>query len=203
VAALEVISAEGAEAMTLRRLAQRLGVGTATLYWYIRDKEELIELVRDQLAAEILAICPREGDWRTRLVAFARAFRTVQARHPGPVLWAGGPVTGPNALAVIDGLLGAFVDSGLPDRDAAEACTAFLGLVTSANRWLTAAGVGDEAASQRARARTGAYLSQLSCDALPNVRRIGEFFLDVTPEARFGLLLSSFLEGIERRVQSA
>src|SRR5512134_2667554 len=44
-AALRIVDEEGAEALTLRRLAETLGVTAMSLYWHVRDKAELLELV--------------------------------------------------------------------------------------------------------------------------------------------------------------
>ena len=47
-AALQIADREGLDALTMRRVAQRLGAGTMSLYWHVRNKDELIELMRDE-----------------------------------------------------------------------------------------------------------------------------------------------------------
>src|SRR3954452_24599103 len=53
-AALEIADAEGFEAVSMRRVAQRLGAGTMTLYNYVRTKDELVTLMADAVMAEAL-----------------------------------------------------------------------------------------------------------------------------------------------------
>src|SRR5262249_47780549 len=52
-AAIEVADAEGIEAVTMRRIATELGVGTMSLYWHVPTKDNLLELMRDALMGEV------------------------------------------------------------------------------------------------------------------------------------------------------
>src|SRR5437762_10968375 len=52
-AAVRILDAEGADALTVRRLADELNTGPATLYWHIGSKDELGELVYDHVMAEV------------------------------------------------------------------------------------------------------------------------------------------------------
>jgi AcrR family transcriptional regulator len=81
-AAMEIADSEGFEAVSMRRVAQRLGAGTMTLYHYVRNKDELITLMSDAVMAEILV--PEDelaDDWRTALTQIATRTRTVFATH--------------------------------------------------------------------------------------------------------------------------
>ena len=86
----------------MRRLAQELGVGAMTLYSYVEDKDELLELMADRIVGEF--VVPRlPDDWREALRAIARRTRTAMLRHHWLVaaLVAGHPRprrVGPNAL---------------------------------------------------------------------------------------------------------
>src|SRR4051795_7522907 len=67
-AALELVDQEGVEALTMQRLAQRLGAGTMTLYGYFRGRDDLLDAVVD--AAVHGAELPRSpGPWREQLRA--------------------------------------------------------------------------------------------------------------------------------------
>src|ERR1700730_15678009 len=61
--ALELIQEGGLDALTMRTLADRSGVKAASLYWHVRDREELLELVADALLARI-PTAYRGGGWR-------------------------------------------------------------------------------------------------------------------------------------------
>ena len=64
--ALDIVDREGVEALSMRRLAGELGVGTMTLYGYFRGKGELLDHAIDR-AARTYELSPGEGEWRPRL----------------------------------------------------------------------------------------------------------------------------------------
>jgi TetR/AcrR family tetracycline transcriptional repressor len=73
-AALALINEEGLEGLSMRALAERLDVKAASLYWHVRDRQELFEL----LAEEIFETIPRSrrgGDWRRGVLASGEALR--------------------------------------------------------------------------------------------------------------------------------
>ena len=80
-AALAIADAEGFAAVSMRRVAQELGVGTMSLYYYAKSKAELISAMDDALMVEVLAPNLPE-DWREALTAIALRTRDVFVRHP-------------------------------------------------------------------------------------------------------------------------
>jgi AcrR family transcriptional regulator len=96
-AALAIADAEGFDAVSMRRIADKLGSGTMTLYHYVRTKAELVALMDDALMGEI--VLP-EGTlpkgWREALSAIARRTRDVFRRHPWALLSLQGAPPGPN-----------------------------------------------------------------------------------------------------------
>ena len=98
-AALSIADAEGFEAVSMRRIAARLGVSTMSLYYYVRTKADLVALMDDALMGEILV---PEGQlprgWREAISAIARRTRDVFARHPWALLSMQGAPPGPNAM---------------------------------------------------------------------------------------------------------
>jgi len=81
-AAVELADAEGLEAVSMRRLAVKLGVGTMTPYSYVADKDELLDLMLDEVSREMLVPEPLPGDWRQALRAIAFATRAAVEAHP-------------------------------------------------------------------------------------------------------------------------
>ena len=81
-AALAQMDAEGLEGLSMRTLARRLGVGTMTLYHYVRDKDHLAELVSDRVMSEVLIPGEVPADWREALTEIARRTRATFLRHP-------------------------------------------------------------------------------------------------------------------------
>src|SRR5215475_1565366 len=80
-AALAIADAEGFRAVSMRRVAQELGVGTMSLYYYVKSKAELISAMDDALMAEVL-VPTLPKDWRQALAAIALRTRAVFVRHP-------------------------------------------------------------------------------------------------------------------------
>ena len=80
-AALAIADSEGFQAVSMRRVAQELGVGTMSLYYYAKSKAELISAMDDALMAEVLVPALPE-DWREALTAIALRTRDVFVRHP-------------------------------------------------------------------------------------------------------------------------
>jgi AcrR family transcriptional regulator len=112
-AAIALADAEGLEAVSLRRLAAALGVGTTSLYRYVQTKDELFDLMVD--AAHGRHRQPaRSGDWRADLTAVAFGLRGIGLSHPWlPALVAGRPSLGPNGLAWQEAAFAAVGDLGL------------------------------------------------------------------------------------------
>src|SRR5450432_2404244 len=82
--AVEVMQAEGLERLTMRRLAQELDTGAASLYGYVRNTAELYAAVLDELLGGVdLTPATASGDWRTRLEQVLNSYTGVLFEHPG------------------------------------------------------------------------------------------------------------------------
>ncbi|MCM3883657.1 TetR/AcrR family transcriptional regulator [Frankia sp. R82] len=104
-AAIELADADGLAAVSMRRLAMHLGVGTMTLYYHVRDKDELLDLVWDEFLGESLLAEVPTG-WRAGLTAIAQRFREAYQRHPWTLQVVARPSRGPNKLRFIEQYLG-------------------------------------------------------------------------------------------------
>ncbi|MFD0331153.1 TetR/AcrR family transcriptional regulator [Streptacidiphilus monticola] len=80
-AALTVIDTEGMDALNMRRVAQELGTGAASLYAHVSNKDELIALVMERVAAALPRPEPEPGRWREQLTEFLIASRDNLAAH--------------------------------------------------------------------------------------------------------------------------
>jgi AcrR family transcriptional regulator len=109
--ALALADAEGFEAVSMRRVASELGVGTMTLYYYVETKDELLALMNDAMMGELVVPAGElPADWRAALELIARRSRAAFRRHPWAIEGPPGAL-GPNAmrhfeqsLAAVDGL---------------------------------------------------------------------------------------------------
>src|SRR5215467_14608745 len=70
-AAIEIADAEGIQALSIRRMAAKLGVSTMALYWYVESKEDVLDLMVDAVYAEMAFSQPSSGSWRTDCMMLA------------------------------------------------------------------------------------------------------------------------------------
>src|SRR5687767_4836764 len=116
-AALALADADGLEALSMRALADRLGVGTMTLYGYYRNKDALLDAVVDAAMADGDTPEP-EGDWRQQLRGVVVHARRNLLRHPSIVeLRVRRPVLRPEALRFSETALRILRDAGFDVRE--------------------------------------------------------------------------------------
>ncbi|WP_201776897.1 TetR/AcrR family transcriptional regulator [Streptacidiphilus anmyonensis] len=106
-AAVRIADEEGIEGASMRRIAAELGVGVMTLYHYIPNRDDLVELMVDQVAAESPLPERPSDDWRVDLLTAAETRRALWLRHPWlATRTPGHPVWGPNTLRQQEFVLG-------------------------------------------------------------------------------------------------
>ncbi|MFF2494258.1 TetR/AcrR family transcriptional regulator [Agromyces sp. NPDC058064] len=128
-AAIQIADEEGMDALSMRRIADRLGLKPMSVYTYVPGKAELIDLMVDQVAGET-ALPSLTGTLRERLTEIARSQWEGYLRHPWLLaIDTSRPPLGPNVsdhwewcLTAIDGL-------GLSDLDMDRVITLLLGYV--------------------------------------------------------------------------
>ncbi|GLY84132.1 TetR family transcriptional regulator [Actinoallomurus iriomotensis] len=120
-AAMEIADAEGADAVSIRRVAAALGARTMSLYTYIDSKNDLFDLMADQVAGEVLITEELPAGWREAITVIARREREVSLRHPWIVDMAkhrAHAMVGPNLLRHVDQALAALAGLKLEPREA-------------------------------------------------------------------------------------
>jgi AcrR family transcriptional regulator len=128
-AAIAIADRDGLEALTMRRLAESLGVGAMALYTYVPGKAELLDLMLDRVYAE-RPDAPWPDDWRERLTALALDNRGLYEAHPWAAsLSPGRPPLGPGLMAKYERELRALEGLGLDDLEMDAALTFLLDFV--------------------------------------------------------------------------
>jgi len=123
-AALSLLDDGGPHAASVRGIAARVGVAPNAVYTYFPDKAAVVRALVERLLGEVDhdVFADRERPWRERVEALALELRDRLSAHPGAVsLMIGGPMNGPNALALNERLLQLLADAGLDRTDAARA----------------------------------------------------------------------------------
>jgi AcrR family transcriptional regulator len=113
--AIEIADAEGLDAVSMRRVATDLGVGTMSLYRYLPGKEELLDLMLERVSAPDPEELP--ADWFEAMEALGRGLWRLYTRHPWlPFVDQTRPLLGPNALRGMELILGSLQDVPLTDQ---------------------------------------------------------------------------------------
>ncbi|KIF71563.1 TetR family transcriptional regulator [Streptomyces sp. AcH 505] len=121
-AAVELMRAEGLERVTMRRLAQQLDTGPASLYVYVRNTAELHAAVLDELLGAVELAPEGAGDWRDRLVRVLTSYVDVLFAHPALARSAlVARPSGAHYLDLVEALLALLAEGGVPRREAAWA----------------------------------------------------------------------------------
>ncbi|GAA1855060.1 TetR/AcrR family transcriptional regulator [Asanoa iriomotensis] len=110
-AAVSLLDAQGVDGLTMRRLAEALGVTATALYWHVRTKDDVLDLAVDEVFGEVV-LPPVVGFWREDVLALTRGWRAAMLRHPWAAGLIGRPMLGPNVLARTEFLQAALVRGG-------------------------------------------------------------------------------------------
>jgi len=127
-AGIAIADADGLDAVTMRSVAAAVGTGPASLYRYVVNRGELLELMADQARGE-LDYTTADGPPAARLLAIARDGRALYRRHPWLLDIQAAPIPGPNAVAFIEHVLAALDGTDLPRPARLEAVGLFSGAV--------------------------------------------------------------------------
>ena len=116
VTALRIVDTEGLGALSMRRLANEVGVEAASLYHHVPNKDALIDGMLLQMRSEIRLPDPMPTDWMELYAAIFAEYYRVLAMHPNLVIYAGRRVeTDPETSG-----LEALTQMGFSDEDAVE-----------------------------------------------------------------------------------
>ncbi|GEL26377.1 TetR family transcriptional regulator [Pseudonocardia sulfidoxydans NBRC 16205] len=201
-AAIALADAGGLDAVSLRKVGAALDAGPMRLYGYVATKDELLDLMVDEVHTEIHI--PAHTDWRAALGAWAHRTRAAALRHEWLVdLLGGRPALGPHALAVGEAVLAAAA-TRFPDiDDARRAVTTLRAYVNGAIR----TEVGELRATRTSgldtrdwQATNGPYLMRVLAEGNhPHVARLVADGTDDDPATAFATGLDIVLTGIALR----
>jgi AcrR family transcriptional regulator len=196
-AALELLDRDGLEALSMRRLADHLGVGTMTLYGYFRSKEELLDAVVDAAVAEREPYAV-DGPWQEQIRQLMQGSRRSLGRHPGLVkVRADRPVLQPEALRFAETGMKILRSAGFSRSDAARA---FRLLFTYVFGYVSfSPDEKAEEASRESRAATAA----LPPDEYPTLSESSEELAEaMAGEETFDFGLDRIIDGLDARLRS-
>jgi AcrR family transcriptional regulator len=176
-AAVDVMRAEGLERVTMRRLAQELDTGPASLYVYVRNTAELHAAILDELLGAVdLGPATAGGDWRSRLAQVLLSYTLVLYEHPSLARSAlVARPSGPHYLNLVEALLALLSEGAVPGDRAAWGVDLLLQFATTNaaehGTRTEAAGARDEedalaAALREASSRAHPHITALGAELL-------------------------------------
>jgi AcrR family transcriptional regulator len=114
--AIQVTDRDGLGGLSMRKLADELGITAMSLYGYVPSKAELLDVMADRAYGEITLGRDPASRWPQRLAALAQQHWTLLLSHPWLLqISASRPLLGPNMTALYDGELAAVDGLGLTD----------------------------------------------------------------------------------------
>ncbi|WP_407565591.1 TetR/AcrR family transcriptional regulator [Streptomyces sp. 184] len=203
--AIRIADAEGLEAVSMRKIAGCLGVGTMSLYRHVPGKAELLDLMLDGVGSvepEEIESFRSRPTWRDRLRTLAHSLWEHYLEHPWLLhVDQGRPVLGPNGLDSFELALSGFDGLLLTDQEK-------VGFITSINS--TAAGLARaHVNAKEAEARTGisdqefweaqspALESALSSGRYPRIAKLADDSFSALDEETFMFAMDRLLDGLE------
>ena len=197
-AAIDLADAGGIESLTMRRLAQELGVEAMTLYYHVANKDDILAGMVDLVVSEMEA--PRsDGDWKSSLRTSAISAYEVLVRHRWAAnLVLSGPGVSPARLRHMNGILGVLRMAGFSPEMTDHAYHALDSHIMGFALWVASMNLGSE---EDLKAMAAEFLTTLSREELPHLAEHVEQHLkpsDPNDEGEFEFGLDLILDGLER-----
>jgi TetR/AcrR family tetracycline transcriptional repressor len=189
-AAVELLDEVGLAELSTRRLAAKLGVRSPTLYWHVRNKAELLDLVAEAICADTFDI-DETRPWREQLTAGLRQFRALLLSHRDAThLLRERPPTGPHRLGHINTTVGILLRAGFDAEESA-----------AISRLLTAHVLSSMELPRRDPDPDASAAAFASMADYPNLRLVAAAFARQTGQEVFELGIEIILDGLAARVR--
>ncbi|WP_332687344.1 TetR/AcrR family transcriptional regulator C-terminal domain-containing protein [Devosia sp.] len=194
-AALDLLDAEGLDGLTMRKLADALGVQAPSLYWYFPGKPALLDAMANALLEDVARTIDKSADFRLVLRQTSQELRrALLARRDGARVYAGTFVLGENVLRLAEANIGTLMAAGFDARTSMR--TGFsllyfvLGFVIEEQAWARETGTDPSIFATR--------LAQWGEGRFPAVEAALPHFAELGQEERFTFGLDLMLSGFGR-----
>jgi len=195
---IRLVNEHGLDALTMRRLADTLGVQAGAIYWHFADKQALYDAMGDSILTGLLEP-PLTGGWDAQLTEICRRIATSFLRmRDGALLATRGLRPGPNALAVSEKMLAVARDAGFSGEHSIWA-TAALGYYVLG--WVTDLQATEAAMARGLRSVLQSFAKNIDREKYPNLAELGEGGLEQLTStrdfsARFEYGLEVIIDGL-------
>ena len=204
-AALRVLKRHGSDGLSMRRVADELGTGPASLYWHVANREELVNLLIDRVASEIPLPSPDPDHWQRQLTDWVLEAREAFKRYPGVAgLTLGRIPVGPTLVRWSEWGLALLRGAGVPDRIAAysfDLLGLYLGATSYEEGMPPPAPSGKPLGMEELAQMIRGYFESLPKEQFPNVHATLDEMFSGGPEERFRLGLDVIVRGLASYIE--
>jgi AcrR family transcriptional regulator len=193
-AAIALLDAEGLDAFTMRRLADRLGTAAGSLYRHYESRDAVLVAVMDHVIGETLTTDAPGQTWAERAANLSRAQRRLLLRRPYlAAIWQTTEQLGPNALRGRERALQITTQSGLPTALAARAYLTLLHYTIGFATIEQSLGFR----TPQMRRATRSLFRRLPQDEFPATRTLAIHLTEANLEQEFELGLQAIIAGLQ------
>jgi AcrR family transcriptional regulator len=199
-AALRVLDSDGIDSLSMRRVGEELGTGAASIYWHVRNKEQLLQLVFERVTEEAKLPEPDPARWQEQLRDFAHRMREVLNSHRDVARLSIGRIPAGPTLAVYSEWLFALLKPvGIPDQVIAYLGDLF-GLYVGAYAFEESLGAssftGGDLSPEQFFSMLRDYVLSLPEERFPHTRRAVDLLFGGGPDERFAFGVDLMLRGL-------
>lgn len=202
--AIELINKEGLTKLSMRNVATTLDTSAASLYWHIKNKHELLQLLSEEIVKKI-SYPDSAKDWNEQIIDFGKSYRKAlfTIRDSVEIMTGTIPMT-PDRLQLIEYIYQVFMKAGLQTNEIPMAAGMFNNYVLSFVR--------DEMAHQEMAKEQGVSIDKINTQTsksfqsldpsqFPAIVELAEFSVNIHGENSFETGLNIFLDGIRKRIE--
>jgi AcrR family transcriptional regulator len=200
-AALAVMDREGVDGLSMRRVADELDTGAASLYWHVKNKDELLQLIFERTAQEVTLPPPDPSRWQEQIRTLAYDMRDGMRRHRDLARISLGRIpSGPTIARITEWTFELLRPVGIPDRVIAHAGDLFalyVGAVEFEQGLGLASPTGEDMSPEQIVGMLRDYILSLPQERYPHTRGAVDLLLNGDVDGRFAFGIDTLIRGIE------
>jgi len=200
--ALALLEEHGPGALSMRRLADRLGVAPTALYTHVRGKADLIDGLIDQVYAGLTLDLDHSGDWAQQLTTLSQAVRAHLLAHPAVVPYAlQQPGLGPHSLRLGEAIYDILRPAGFSDQAVVGTVYALLTYILGfVALEVPRAGTDPQTSDEFVR-RMWAFFAALPPGEFPHTVELAALLARISTEDQFQFGIRTFIAGLNAQAR--
>lgn len=205
-AALRVLDRVGVDDLSMRLVADELRTGPASLYWHVRGKDELLQLLFERLNDEIELPEPDPARWQEQLKMLGRQVRALAHRRRDYARISLGRIpSGPSLARFAEWMFALLLPVGVPDQVIAyvgDLLSLYVGAYAFEESLGPPSPTGEPMTPDQIGGMFRDYLRSLPTTQFPNVHRAADLLFAGNADARFEFGMEVLVRGIESYIST-